>query len=249
MGKIVIKPGTIGAIALWLGSDQYVFLQALRREEFSIGADKIKKIYTVEADSILGLRKTQRFAIEYTSGHRDCLISVEKLPETLHSTLHQRISPLGIFALFLKSFWKEPSAILYPLILPFLLSVMMFLFGVWNDQILHNPSVLDFFAKPGCDAICVRKVLSIHSLVVLLFLLQGILLFLPWLLLFIQAPKYKSALNYRITQIYSVTAMVIGAVVFVQLLMFFPFKQYGKFLELGFDPKVERMLANIKEKK
>jgi len=43
--------------------------------------------------------------------------------------------------------------------------------------------------------------------------------------------------------------VVVGFVILGQLMAFFPFRQYGRFLELGFDPKVERMISNLKQKK
>jgi hypothetical protein len=49
---------------------------------------------------------------------------------------------------------------------------MMQLFGLWNEYVLHSDTILGFFARPGCDETCVRKVLSIHSLVGLLFFIQ-----------------------------------------------------------------------------
>jgi hypothetical protein len=71
---------------------------------------------------------------------------------------------------------------------------------------------------------------------------------LPIALLVFQAPRYRSAVNYRMIQGYSLATVVVGFVILGQLLAFFPFRQYGRFLELGFDPKVERMISNLKHK-
>lgn len=245
---IVIKPGWVGAFALWAGSDQYGFAKALRREPHSLPADQVTNIYVIEANSIFGLGGTYRYAIEYISEQRECLVSVQELPHELVIREKIALHPIGAGLLFLKSCLREPSALLMPLALPVILASMMILFGYWNDYVLHNQEVLSFFAKPGCDESCVRKVLSIHSLVILLFMLQFVILLLPLALLFFQAPKYKSAFNYRLTQTYSIATVVVGMVVFVQLMAFFPFKQYGRFLEMGFDPKVEKLLSNLKAK-
>jgi hypothetical protein len=120
--------------------------------------------------------------------------------------------------------------------------------GIWSDEVLHNPDILSFFARPGCDTGCVRSVLSIHILVGILFFVQLMLLFMPILLLFFQAPRYRSALNYRMVQSYSVVTVILAAFLFVQLVAFFPFRQYGKFVGLGFDPKVVRLISNLKAK-
>lgn len=247
--RVVIKPGWIGSFALWAGSDQYSFAQALKRSEFSISQKQITNIYVIEANSLVGLGGTQRFAIEYNSGKRDCLVTVDEIPEDLLSREKVVLHPIGAAVLFMRSCWKEPTALLLPLALPVVLAAMMVLFQYWNDYVLHNQDILTFFAKPGCDENCVRKVLSIHSLVVLLFLLQFVILFLPLGLLFFHAPKYKSAFNYRLMQTYSLATVLVGAIIFVQLVVFFPFRQYGKFVGLGFDPKVERLLSNLKVKK
>jgi hypothetical protein len=126
---------------------------------------------------------------------------------------------------------------------------MLWALGLWDEHVLHNPYVQGFFANPGCDANCVSKVLLIHSVVGFFFLVPPlVLLFLPVLLLLFQAPRYRSALNYRMVQSYSLASMVVGVCLMVFLMAGFPFQQYGRFLELGFDPKVDRALSNLKSK-
>ena len=170
------------------------------------------------------------------------------LPEGIDMPV-QEISMGTYYLLHLEKCWREPSVLFLPLLLPIFMGILMTLFGVWDQFVLHNPDLLQFFSRPGCEANCVRRVLSIHSLVILLFAVQLVILFLPMTFLWFQAPKYKSALNFRILQAYSTALVFVGVFVFAQLVVFFPFKQYTKFVELGFDPKVVRAISALKQDK
>ena len=240
-----VTPSWSGALALWAGSDHYGLGQVLRRAPIELPIEKVTKVYEIAAKPLIGLGGGAKFAVEYRSEFRDCFVTLEQLPANLQACPRSTINPPGAFLQFFRHCSREPSALLLPLAVPFFTMVMMIMLGLWNDHVLHHPDVLAFFANPGCDTHCVEKVLRIHSMVAFLFLVQFAMVFLPLALLFFQAPRYKSALNYRMVQSYSFTTIVVGCVIFAQLVVFFPFKQYGRFLGLGFDPKVERMLNNL----
>jgi hypothetical protein len=243
-----IDPRWSGALAFWAGSDHYSLKQAVFRAPFYLPVDRVLRVYEVKAKSLIGLGSPTRYAIEYQSERRRCFITLERLPEELEGRERKTTNPPGAALLFFQHCWNEPSALLLPLLIPFFLGFMIVLLGIWNEFVLHNREVLSFFAKPGCDLDCVRKVLSIHSLVLFLFLAQISLVLLPIGLLVFQAPRYKSALNYRMIQSYSLVTVVVGVVVLGQLITFFPFRQYGRFVGLGFGPKVERVLSKLNQK-
>ncbi len=239
---MVVRPRWLGAFAFWLGSDHYPLEHALKRAPFALPLPQVVKVYQIEYRPLVGIGGNHRFAIEYFSGQRDCLITLEDLPPELLDQPRTSISSLGMMRMFLRLCLREPTAFALPLLFPLSIALFLSLFGLWNAWVLHNPDVLALFSRPGCDPTCVRKVLSIHSLVGLLFFVQLFLLFVPFALLFVQAPRYRSALNYRMMQTYSAAAVMLGLFTFFQLVATFPFKQYGKILGLGFDLKVERLL-------
>lgn len=237
-------------MALWAGSDHYHLTDALRREPFTLPTDAVKKVYRLESARLPWLPQIRRYAVEYSSGSRDCFVLIPELPADLAETSQpEEISFYQAAALLLEHVRREPTVFLLPLVVPFGFFLCVALFGLWNQLVLHNQEILSFFVRPGCDAVCVRKVMSIHSLVALLFLLQFLMLFLPIGLWLFQAPRYRSALNYRMIQSYSAASIVVGAVIFAQLVVFFPFRQYGRFVELGFHPKIEKAFADLKAKK
>jgi hypothetical protein len=246
--NIEVRPRGLSGLALWAGSDHYNILAAVRRDTFRCPASGVNKIYCVSFSDIPGFQE-DRFLVEYDSGNKSCIIILNALPPELSGHRTVKISPAGAVRLYLQTFWREPSALALPLILPLMICLMMGLFGVWDELVLRNPDVMAFFARPGCDSGCVKKVLSLHSLVGLLFLIQFFLFLLPILFLFFQAPRYRSAFNYRVIQTYSVITAVIGIYVFGQLMVFFPFRQYSRFLALGMDPKVEKIFSHMKDQK
>lgn len=247
--RVSIEPRWSGALAFWLGSDHYSLLQALRREPFIIPADRVTKVYEIKAKPLIGLGSPTRYAIEYHSAERECFITLETLPEELKGISRTTTNPPGAALLFFKHSKKEPTALLLPLVIPLFAVLMILLLGAWNEFVVRDHAVQAFFATPGCNEECVRKALSLHSLVIFLFLVQFAIMLLPVALFFLGAPRYKSAVNYRMIQSYSVVTVVVTAVIFLQLVAFFPFRQYGKFVELGFSSKTERILSNLNSKK
>lgn len=247
--KVGVNPSRLGALSFWAGSDHYSLSQALKRERFFIPIGRVSKVYEVRAKPLIGLGSPRNYAVEYSSGKRDCFITMEELPAELRDAKRIVISPLGAMRLVMSHLRREPTVLFLPLLAPFFMGLMIGLFSLWNDLVLHNPDVLAFFANPACEANCVRKVLSIHSLVGLLFLLQITALLFPLALWYFQAPRYRSVVNYRVIQGYSLAGAVVGAIIFVQLMFFFPFRQYTRFVEMGFGPKAERLLSNLNNKK
>ena len=250
MSKTVgIIPSWTGALAFWAGSDHYGPLKVIRRAAFELPIERVTKVYELESKPLIGIGGSARFAVEYKSEQRDCFITLVSLPEELAHWPREKIRAPGTLLVFLRHSWREPTALLAPFFIPIFTMVMMMMLGLWNDYVLHHEDVLAFFANPGCDRECVSQVLRIHSMVGFLFLVQLSFVFLPIVCLLFQAPLYRSAVNYRMIQGYSFATVIVGFFVFAQLISFFPFKQYGRFLELGFDPKVERILSNLKHKK
>ena len=245
--KVVIRPGWLGALAIWLGSDHYGFSKVLMKAPFQMPKENLK-LYQIQWRNFWGGGLNTRFAVEYSSSRRDCLITLAEKPN-VPDIIAEEISPMAFFAHYINRMWAEPTAIVIPMLLPIIFPLFILLFAVWDQLVLHNSEILSFFVNPGCDAGCVRKVLSVHSLVGFLFITQFIFLALPMVLLFFHAPKYKSAISYRMIQSYSMAGIILGIFVSVQLLAFFPFKQYGRFLEMGFSSKVERLFAHSKDKK
>lgn len=237
--NIAVKPKALGGLVLWAGSDHYSIWDALRGRAFMLPISEINKIYRIKFSAIPGFE--DRFLIDYHSGQKTCLILVNQVPLGLGAVPESEISAAEAIGLYIRGFWKEPTALLLPLLLPLMICLMMGLFGLWDALVLKNPEVMSFFARPGCESGCVKKVLSLHSLVALLFLIQIFLLLLPIAFLFFQAPRYRTAFNYRMIQTYSVVTAVLGIYVFAQLMVFFPFRQYGRFVALGLDPKVEQI--------
>lgn len=230
------RPSILRAFALWAGTDHYSLHQALRRAPFTLPERAIKSVYNVR---YLG---SSRSVVLYHSGERDC---VAILP---FAEGGEPLSLAGFSGLLLAQVRKEPSVLLLPLALPVAFSLVVILFNLWNSLVLHNAEFLSLFVQPGCDISCARKVLSIHSLVALLFFLQTMMVALPVALLLFQAPRYRSAINFRMIQGFSFASVLVGAVIFAQLLAFFPFRQYGKFTELGFHPKVEKAFSILRQK-
>lgn len=248
--KVIIHPSRMGALALWGGSDHYSLKQALQKAPFHLPTEKIRSIHEVTFSIFETIDLNRKYIVEYRSEERDCFISLQKLPEELRDfSVRKNIGPLDAVFLFLKSCWREPSALLIPFIIPLIYSIFILMYSSWSQYILHNQDILAFFSRPGCENECVRRVLSLHSLVGLLFFFQLMFLFVPIISLFFQAPRYRSAMNYRFTQSYSAATILVGIVVFVQLVAFFPFKQYGRFVGLGFDPKVDKMFSQLKDKR
>jgi hypothetical protein len=242
-------PGRAGAWSLWAGSDHYSLWEAATRAPFSLPLDKVRNVYRIESPAWPFVGEFSRFAVEYGSAERDCFVLLQELPPELAGRAPERITLAAAFGRLTDHIKREPTILFLPLALPSAFFLTLALFGLWNEYVLHNHDLLAVLARPGCADDCVSKVLSIHSLVALLFLLQSVMLFLPVGLLLFQAPRFRSALNYRMLQSYSLASVVIGAVVFAQLVAFFPFRQYGRFVELGFDPKVERALSGLKNRK
>ncbi|RZA04644.1 MAG: hypothetical protein EOP11_14625 [Proteobacteria bacterium] len=249
MPALQFTPGRAGAWSLWAGSDHYGAWDAFRRAPFSLPLEGVLKVYRIEASFLSGLPIFARYAVEYRSEERICFITIPDLPSVLSSHPVEVLSTGAAMAQLGRHLRKEPTIFFLPLAMPLVFFLTMALYGLWNEYVLHNQDLLSLLARPGCERSCVGKVLSIHSLVALLFLLQSVMLFLPLGLLVFQAPRYRSALNYRMIQSYSLASVVLGAVIFAQLLAFFPFRQYGRFVELGFDPKVERALNSLRNHK
>lgn len=249
MGVYTFIPGRAEAWGLWAGADHYSLVEAFRRAPFALPLDQIARIYRVESPPWPGFPRVSRYALEYRSKERECFVLLGELPAELRSAALDTLSVTAAFSRILSHVRREPTVFLLPLALPLAFFLAMALFGLWNEYVVRSPELNTFLARPGCTATCVRKVLSIHSLVALLFLLQSLMLFLPMALLFFHAPRYRSTVNYRMIQSYSLASVIFSAVIFAQLLAFFPFRQYGKFVELGFDPKVERALNALKAKK
>lgn len=245
---IEVVPHGLGGLGLWAGSDHYGLVAAFQRAPFSFPASGVQKIFRIAFTEIPGFQE-DRFLVEYSSGRKDCMVILDALPAALKDEKLEKVSPFGACLRYLELFRREPSSLLLPLALPLGITVVMMLFGFWSDLVLRNPEVLGFFARPGCDVSCVEKVLRLHSLVGMLFLIQFFLLLMPFSFLFFHAPRYRYAFNVRITQLYSITTAVIGVFVFAQLMVFFPFKQYSRFLALGLNPKVERMLSHLNDPK
>jgi hypothetical protein len=235
-------------LSFWVGSDHYSLAQALRRECFLIPVGRVARVYEVRARPLIGLGSPRNYALEYSSGRRDCFITMEELPPELAHAEKTVISPIGALRLLMEHLRREPTVLFLPLLMPLFMGMMIVLYSLWNEYVLRNPEVLTFFANPGCDLNCVRKVLSIHSLVGLLFFLQIMAVLLPFLLLWFQAPRYRSVVSYRVIQGYSLAGVTLGAVIFIQLVVFFPFRQYTRFVEMGFGPAAERTVANLKNK-
>jgi hypothetical protein len=247
--SISVSPKWSGAITFWMGSDQYSLKNALKMEPLEIPLNRITRVFQIESKSLLTRREFVSYGIEYQSDFRECYISLKSLPPEMKGIERVRISNREAAHFLFKHSWREPTALLMPFFLPFFVAILIGLLGAWDDYILHDREILSFFARPGCDVDCVAKVMRIHTLVGFLFLVPLGILLLPLGFLFFQAPRYRSALNFRMIQAYSVVTLTVGLFVFVQLVAFFPFRQYGKFVELGFDPKVERVLSNLKTKK
>jgi hypothetical protein len=229
-------PRGLRGLGLWAGSDHYSLVSAFRRATFSIPVSGVQRVSRIAFSDIAGFQE-DRFLVEYNSGQKDCLVILDSLPAELKDHKIEKLSPFGACLRYLDLFRKEPSSMLLPLALPIGIALVMTLFGVWSDLFLRNSDVLSFFARPGCDAGCVERVFRLHSLVGMLFLIQLFLLLMPFSFLFIHAPRYRYAFNVRITQMYSITTAVIGVFVFAQLMVFFPFKQYTRFIALGWIPR------------
>jgi hypothetical protein len=239
----------LNGLAFWAGSDHYSLLDACRRRPFQIPLTEVKRVLRIAFRDIPGFQE-DRYLIEYFSGRKECMVILEALPPDLQLAHRpEKISPFGVIWKYLDLFRREPTAMLLPLALPLGIALVMTLFGFLSDLVLKNPDVLGFLARPGCEADCVEKVLRLHSLVGLLFIIQLFLLLMPFSLLFFHAPRYRYAFNVRVTQIYSVAAAVVGVFIFAQLVVFFPFRQYGRFVAMGLDPKVERLLIHLNEQK
>lgn len=236
-------------MAFWVGSDEYGVKDFVARQPLEIPLERILQVYEIKAKSLVGLPSPSKYAIEYLSKERHCFVVVEYLPEELANFDIITIKPPGALKVIFQQTCKEPSALLLPLLLPFFVFFSLIILGLWNDYVLHNRDLLSFLAKPGCGEDCVQKVLSIHSLVAFLFIIQLSVLFLPILVFFFHAPRYRTAINFRLAQGYSVATVMVGLVIFAQLMVFFPFRQYGKFAEMGFNPRVEKIFKNLKTKK
>ncbi len=243
MDKHWLRPHLPGALAFWAGSDHYPFFDALRRRPFPLPLDRVTRVYHFRSWKNLDF-----YGIEYYSESRECFVTLRKLPTPLQARQKVLVSPASALPLLLNHSWREPTALVLPFVLPFFLMLMLSFLGIWDDYVLQDQAVLNFFANPGCNAVCVGKVLRIHTLVGFLFLAQLCFLFLP-LYLLLQAPRYQRALNYRMIQSYSAVSAFVGLIIFVQLMAFFPFRQYGQFVSLGFTAKVERILSHLDEKK
>ncbi len=248
-GSVRVIPKWSGALTFWMGSDEYTLGNAMRREPLEIPVERITRVFQIESKSLLTRREFVSYGIEYQSDYRECFIALKDLPSGIENLPRIRISNRAAAHFLFKHSWREPTALLMPFFLPFFVAIMIALLGMWDDYVLHDKNILAFFARPGCDMDCVAQVMRIHTLVGFLFLVPLGILLLPLGFLFFQAPRYRSALNYRLIQSYSVVTMIVGIFVLAQLVAFFPFKQYGKFVGLGFDPKVERLLSNLKTKK
>ncbi len=247
--KVLVKPRWSGALTFWLGSDEYSLGKALKRAPLELQTQQIMRILQIESKSLVTRKQHISYGIEYQSEFRECYLAVNELPKEIESLPRTRISNRAAANFLFQHSWREPSALLMPFVLPFFIAIMIALLGMWDEYVLHDKNILSFFARPGCDVDCVANVLRIHTLVAFLFLIPIGILLLPIAFLLIQGPRYRSAINYRLLQGYSTVTVVVGIFVLAQLMVFFPFKQYGKFAGLGFDPKVERLLANLKNKK
>lgn len=250
MSSIVsIKPSWFGRVTFWVGSDEYGLKEVFRRSPLEIPLDKIIQVYEIRAKSLIGLPSPSKFAIEYQSKERHCFITLDKIPDEISHMERKTIKPPGAAMVIFQQTWREPSALLLPLLVPVFIFLCLLMLGLWNDYVLNNHDLLSFFARPGCGESCVQKVLSIHSLVAFLFLIQLSVLLLPLIVFFFHAPRYRTALNYRMAQGYSLATILVGLVIFGQLMAVFPYRQYGKFTEMGFNPRVEKIFKSLRDKK
>jgi len=239
-----VKPRWYGGLALWAGSDHYSLWQALTAAEFQIPLDRVANVERVNF-GIPGLRHS-RYVLAYQSERRDCLVVVESLPAGLTGFAQTEMTPFGAAQLFLKMVWSEPLAVLSLLTIPLPIFFVMVLFLFWVNFVLQHQDLLAIFANQSCDAACVKYVLKIHSMVGALFLMPIALVFLPIALMLFQAPKYRAAINYRFAQSYCAVTLAIGIFLMAQLMVLFPYKNYGKFVMSGFGPEAVRFLKNQK---
>ncbi|MCO5141543.1 MAG: hypothetical protein M9962_00465 [Oligoflexia bacterium] len=245
---VTFQPGWAFAFSFFWGTDHYGFRETLGRKALKIPLSSIKKIYQIECKPIIGLGAGHRYMVEYRSEMRDCLISLETLPEEVDSFEKIKVSSAGALLLMAKGLIQEPMALLLPLGLPVSMMLLMLMYLMWSQYVLQNPDVLAFFVREGCDKNCVYKVLSFHSLVFFLFILQLSVMILPLAFYYFQSSRFRTAFSYRMAQTYTVASVMVGVFVFVQLMIFFPFKQYSRFIGLGFGPKVEKILKKSTEK-
>ncbi len=239
-----IRPRWLGAMALWAGSDHYSLWQALRAQDFHLPVERVARVYRIDFHPALGFGLRSRFVVAYRSERRECLVVLDSLPAALAHFKPVAISPVGAMQLYLKLVWNEPAAILSLLLIPLPIFLVMILFLLWVNLVIQNPDILSLFSNESCDAVCASKVLKVHSMVGALFLMPFALVILPVGLMVFQAPRYRSAVNYRFAQSYCAITVAIGVYLLAQLMVFFPFKNYGKFVMSGFGPRAELFLKN-----
>lgn len=239
-----IQPRWIGALAIWAGSDHYSFWQALRAQEFTLPADCVTRVYRIDFPPVLGVGLRSRYVVAYRSERRECLVVLDLLPAGLVGWKHTVVSPVGAMQLFLKLIWNEPAAFLALLVIPLPIFFVMILFLLWVNLVIQNPDIISLFTNEACDALCASKVLKVHSMVGALFMMPIALVLLPIGLMIFQAPRYRSAVNYRFAQSYCAVTLAIGVYLLAQLMVFFPFKNYSKFVMSGFGPRAELFLKN-----
>lgn len=245
MGKsAAIQPRMLGALALWAGADHYSLWQAITRQSFCIPAERVSRVYRIEFPKVAGVGPRDRYLVGYRSEKRDCLVVLDQLPAGLEHWAPMGLTPMMALRLFLRLIWSEPSAVVSLFLIPLPIFLLMILFVAWVNLVSHNPEVLSIFRTETCDSGCVEKVVKVHSMVGVLFMMPFALVVLPLGLMIFQAPRYKSAIHYRFAQSYCAVSLAIGVYLLAQLMVFFPFKNYSKFVMGGFGPQAEYFIKN-----
>ncbi len=232
--SLEIQPRRLEALGLWAGSDHYRLGRAVRAQAFHLPLDRVHHVYKVEFGG--------HYWVAYSSERRECFVPLYQLPAELRDRDCQKVNPWRAAQIFFKLIWDEPAALIALLLIPLPILALMLLFLGWVNFVLQSRELLAVFANAACDLFCVEKVIKIHSMVAVLFLTPFALVVLPLALLIFQAPRYRSAVNLRISQTYCFVAFAFGLYALVHLLVFFPFRGYGKFIAAGFGPKAEQFL-------
>lgn len=240
----LVKPRWHNALAIWAGADHYPLRHALLAREFSIPVERVSRVYRVEFLSVAGVGLRSRYLVAYRSEKRECLVALDVLPAGLEGWKPTVLNPMQAAQLYLKMVWSEPTAIVSLFLIPAPIFLVMILFLLWMKLVSNSPDLLGLFTTSACDAACVSKVLKVHSMVGALFLMPLGLVVLPIALMMFQGPRYRAAVNFRFAQSYCAVAMVVGVFLLVQLMVFFPFKNYGKFVGAGFGPRAELILKH-----
>jgi len=245
MAKLVaIKPRWLQAISFWAGADHYPLHDALQAKEFRLPVERVSRVYRIDFGALPGLGSLNRYVIAYRSEHRDCMVVLDSLPGALAGMHLHNVRPSGAMRLFLSLLLREPSATLTLLVIfaPMVFGLFFFLF--WINFVLRNHELMGVIANQSCDALCVEKVLKIHSIVGVVFITPLVMVLLPIGLMIFKMPRYKVALNYRLAQSFCIVSLCVGVIFLAQQLAIFPFKNYGRFVMSGFGPQAVSFLKD-----